>query len=174
MNDILLYLVFVLILLIAITAYIMIRDKENQAKITQLESSLEDVHKSIHYIKKMLEERNELDESLAQKINASNLDENAIKTLIEKEISNKILPILKSLKGFESVIGELQSEQENRLSSLEQKTQSFTKLSPDYSSEEQKIIDLFKAGKSIEQIAKDLRISTGNVEFALKFNKAIE
>jgi len=59
------------------------------------------------------------------------------------------VPILKSLKGFESVIDELQSEQENRLSNLEQRTQNMTKLSPDYSSEEQKIVELFKAGKSV-------------------------
>ncbi|EOI2586661.1 hypothetical protein ACMHOY_001707, partial [Campylobacter jejuni] len=32
----------------------------------------------------------------------------------------------------------------------------------------------FKEGKSIEQIAKDLRIGTGNVELVLKFKKLIK
>ena len=81
------------------------------------------------------------------------------------------MPILKSLKGFESVIESFQNEQETRLSSLEQKAQNMSKLSPDYTNEEQKIVELFKQGKSVEQIAKDLRISTGNVEFTLKMKE---
>lgn len=48
------------------------------------------------------------------------------------------------------------------------------KLTPNYDTEEQKIENLFKEGKSIEQIAKDLRIGTGNVELVLKFKKLIK
>lgn len=47
------------------------------------------------------------------------------------------------------------------------------KLSPDFTNEEQKIVELFKQGKSVEQIAKDLRISTGNVEFTLKMKELL-
>ncbi|WP_205569804.1 DUF6115 domain-containing protein, partial [Klebsiella pneumoniae] len=86
----------------------------------------------------------------------------------------KILPILKSLQGMEHIIEQFQNEQQERLLSLEQKAQSITKLTPNYDAEEQKIIDLFKEGKSIEQIAKDLRIGTGNVELVLKFKKIIK
>lgn len=168
MTDVL-YLVFVLILLCTLVAYIFIKDKENLVKIARLEKAIEENNKNIHYLKKVLETKADIDMAMQ-----NDLDENELKILIEKEINTKIVPILKSLKGFESVIGEFQSEQENRLSHLEQKTQNMSKLSPDYNDEEQKIIGLFKNGKSVEQIAKDLRISTGNVEFALKFNKLMD
>lgn len=174
MSEDLLYLIFVVVLVVAMFAYMMIRDKESQVKIAKLEGAVEDIHKNLHYLKKILDEKGSLDESVLAQISTPNLDESAVKALLEREINSKIVPILKSLKGFESVIDELQSEQENRLSNLEQRTQNIAKLSPDYSSEEQKIVELFKSGKSIEQIAKDLRISTGNVEFALKFNKVID
>ena len=174
MSDELLYLIFIVVLVVAMFAYMMIRDKENQAKISKLENVLEDTNKNLHYLKKYLDEKSGISEEVLAQINVPNLDESKIKSLVEQELNSKIVQILKSLKGFESVIDELQSEQENRLSNLEQRTQNMTKLSPDYSSEEQKIVELFKAGKSVEQIAKDLRISTGNVEFALKFNKVID
>lgn len=61
---------------------------------------------------------------------------------------------------MEHIIEDFQNEQQNRILNLEQKAQSMTKLTPNYDTEEQKIVDLFKEGKSIEQIAKDLRIGT--------------
>ena len=107
-------------------------------------------------------------------VNASiNELKDEIKFSLDREINLKIMPILKSLQGFENVIESFQNEQENRLSNLEQKAQNMSKLTPDFVNEEQKIIELFHQGKSVEQIAKDLRISTGNVEFTLKMKELL-
>lgn len=161
----LLYGVFILILLVASLAFFFIKDKENLSKIHKLERAVEEMKKDLHYLQKELDE----------KTDSPNFDANALKDEIkfslDREINVKIMPILKSLKGFESVIESFQNEQETRLSSLEQKAQNMSKLSPDYTNEEQKIVELFKQGKSVEQIAKDLRISTGNVEFTLKMKE---
>ncbi|EAJ8372244.1 hypothetical protein BI256_08640, partial [Campylobacter coli] len=97
-----------------------------------------------------------------------------IQITLEKQISAKITPVLRTLKTMEHIIEDFQNEQQNRILNLEQKAQSMTKLTPNYDTEEQKIVDLFKEGKSIEQIAKDLRIGTGNVELVLKFKQLIK
>lgn len=167
MSIELLYAIFIFILLLASFAFFLIKDKENMSKIYKLERAVEEMKKSLHYLQKELNE----------KTSSSNFDANALKDEIkfslDREINVKILPILKSLQGFETVIESFQNEQETRLSSLEQKTQSMNKLSPDFTNEEQKIVELFKQGKSVEQIAKDLRISTGNVEFTLKMKELL-
>lgn len=167
MSVELLYAIFILILLMASLAFFVIKDKENMSKIHKLERTVEEIKKDLHYLKKELDE----------KTDSPNFDADALKDEIkfslDREINVKILPILKSLQGFENVIESFQNEQETRLSSLEQKTQSMNKLSPDYTNEEQKIVELFKQGKSVEQIAKDLRISTGNVEFTLKMKELL-
>lgn len=167
MSVELLYAIFILILLISSLAFFFIKDKENMSKIHKLEHAVEEMKKDLHYFKKELEE----------KVDSPNFDADALKDEIkfslDREINVKILPILKSLQGFENVIESFQNEQETRISSLEQKTQNMNKLSPDYTNEEQKIVELFKQGKSVEQIAKDLRMSTGNVEFTLKMKELL-
>ncbi len=166
-----LYLFISFILILCLLAYVFIRDKENSLKIKKLENAVEEINKTLHFLRKDLENKEEKLPDLSSYLDETRAE---LSFLVDKEVNSKILPVLKSLKGFESVIEDFQNEQENRLSSLEQKTQNMSKLSPNYEDEEQKIVDLFQAGKSIEQIAKDLRISTGNVEFALKFRKLLE
>lgn len=171
MSEDVLYLVFIIVLLVAMLAYMNIKDRENNAKIIKLQNVMEELDKELHYIKKNLgnksENANEEDYKLT-------LLKEEMQIMVEKELSNKILPILKSLQGVEHIIEEFQNEQQSRILNLEQKTQSMTKLTPNYDTEEQKIIDLFKSGKSVEQIAKDLRIGTGNVELVLKFKQLIK
>ncbi|EDP6887935.1 hypothetical protein GO114_02830 [Campylobacter upsaliensis] len=169
MGEELLYLVFIVILFVAIVAYMYLKDKEQSLKLSKFESVVEDMSKELHYVKKELLSRDAFDEEYNNE-----LLRNEMQILLEKEVANKILPILKSLQGMEHIIEQFQNEQQERLLSLEQKAQSITKLTPNYDAEEQKIIDLFKEGKSIEQIAKDLRIGTGNVELVLKFKKIIK
>lgn len=171
MNEDLLYLVFVIILLIAMVAYMYVKDKENTAKIIQIQNAMEEITKQLHYFKKELgTEKSEIKDFDYN----SELIKEELKIALEKELSSKIMPILTSIRTMEGIIEEFQNEQQNRLLNLEQKAKSMTKLTPNYDTEEQKIVDLFKEGKSIEQIAKDLRIGTGNVELVLKFKQLIK
>lgn len=171
MSEDILYLVFVIVLLIAMLAYMNIKDRENMAKIIKLQNAMEDMTKELHYLKKELLSKTE--ENLDENYNFELLKDE-MKIMLEKELAQRILPVLRSIQGMEHIIEEFQNEQQNRILNLEQKAQSMTKLTPNYDTEEQKIIDLFKQGKSIEQIAKDLRIGTGNVELVLKFKQLIK
>ncbi|EAK9944265.1 hypothetical protein A0Z86_08015 [Campylobacter lari] len=171
-SDLLLWLV-VALLIFAMFAYMMIKEKENIAKINELGKMIEDLNKQYHYLKKeSLEEQEQEQEEIDTEAIKEELKEELLQVL-EQKINQNILPILSALKEVEEVIEEFQSEQKNRLLNLEQKTQSITKLSPSYDNEEQKVIELFNQKKSIEQIAKDLRIGMGRVELILKFNKLL-
>lgn len=172
-TDILLWLV-IAILIFALFVYMIIREKENAAKFNELGKIIEDLNRQYHYLKKDSQEdildveKEELDiESIKEELKEE------LVQILENKIQQNIFPILSALKEVEEVIEEFQSEQKNRLLNLEQKTQSITKLSPSYDNEEQKVIEMFEQKKSIEQIAKDLRIGTGRVELILKFNKLI-
>ncbi|MCH5336622.1 MAG: hypothetical protein J1D99_04295 [Campylobacter sp.] len=171
MSEDILYLVFVIVLLIAMLAYMNIKDRENMTKIIKLQNAMEDMTKELHYLKKELLSKTE--ENSDENYNFELLKDE-MKIMLEKELAQRILPVLRSIQGMEHIIEEFQNEQQNRILNLEQKAQSMTKLTPNYDTEEQKIIDLFKQGKSIEQIAKDLRIGIGNVELVLKFKQLIK
>ncbi|HEB9355254.1 TPA: hypothetical protein RZK44_001603 [Campylobacter coli] len=170
-NDVL-YLVFMIVLLVAILAYMNIKDKESNAKINKLQGVVEDITKELHYLRKELGVKDESDQE--EEDYKITLLKEEIQITLEKQISAKITPVLRTLKTMEHIIEDFQNEQQNRILNLEQKAQSMTKLTPNYDTEEQKIVDLFKEGKSIEQIAKDLRIGTGNVELVLKFKQLIK
>ncbi|RQD68465.1 hypothetical protein DZC71_02400 [Campylobacter hepaticus] len=170
MYDDVLYLIFTIILLLAILAYMNIKEKENNLKIIKLQNVIEDITKELHYFRKELGlKEDEEDEDYK-----TTLLKEEMKIELDKQISAKITPVLRTLKTMEHIIEDFQNEQQNRLLNLEQKAQSMIKLTPNFETEEQKIENLFKEGKSIEQIAKDLRIGTGNVELVLKFKKLIK
>ncbi|EAH9252687.1 hypothetical protein H0L85_000890 [Campylobacter jejuni] len=171
MSDDILYLVFIIVLLIAMLAYMNIKERENNAKIAKLQNVIEDITKELHYFRKELGVKDDSEEDEDYK---TSLLKEEIMIELDKQISSKITPVLRTLKTMEHIIEDFQNEQQNRLLNLEQKAQSMTKLTPNYDTEEQKIENLFKEGKSIEQIAKDLRIGTGNVELVLKFKKLIK
>ncbi|EOH2216819.1 hypothetical protein ACLWEZ_001404 [Campylobacter jejuni] len=171
MSDDVLYLVFIIVLLIAMLAYMNIKERENNAKIAKLQNVIEDITKELHYFRKELGVKDDSEEDEDYK---TSLLKEEIMIELDKQISSKITPVLRTLKTMEHIIEDFQNEQQNRLLNLEQKAQSMSKLTPNYDTEEQKIENLFKEGKSIEQIAKDLRIGTGNVELVLKFKKLIK
>ncbi|EOF7349252.1 TPA: hypothetical protein R4443_001074 [Campylobacter jejuni] len=171
MSDDVLYLVFIIVLLIAMLAYMNIKERENNAKIAKLQNVIEDITKELHYFRKELGVKDDSEEDEDYKIS---LLKEEIMIELDKQISSKITPVLRTLKTMEHIIEDFQNEQQNRLLNLEQKAQSMAKLTPNYDTEEQKIENLFKEGKSIEQIAKDLRIGAGNVELVLKFKKLIK
>ncbi|MGI7618132.1 DUF6115 domain-containing protein [Campylobacter coli] len=147
-------------------------DKNKDLLVLKQKGVVEDITKELHYLRKELGVKDEGDQE--EEDYKITLLKEEIQITLEKQISAKITPVLRTLKTMEHIIEDFQNEQQNRILNLEQKAQSMTKLTPNYDTEEQKIVDLFKEGKSIEQIAKDLRIGTGNVELVLKFKQLIK
>ncbi len=93
---------------------------------------------------------------------------------INEAIASKILPMIASLKRLEDNMGDFASEHNERMYDLEKRTENFSKITPpSFEKEEDYIVDLYKSGKSIESIAKDLHITLGRVEMVLRFRKLL-
>ena len=67
------------------------------------------------------------------------------------------------------------SEQQERLYSLEERTKSIGKITPPSfeANNENRVVEMFRAGKTPEAIARDLQLGVGQVTMILKFKKEI-
>lgn len=88
-NDVL-YLVFMIVFLVAILAYMNIKDKESSAKINKLQGVVEDITKELHYLRKELGVKDEGDQE--EEDYKITLLKEEIQITLEKQISAKITP----------------------------------------------------------------------------------
>ena len=90
---------------------------------------------------------------------------------VQDEINENVIPLLNSLKGIEEVIQTLQDEQQDRLSALEERTKSINRISPpSLVSDDKQVMQMYKDGKKEYEIAKELRMGLGEVQFILRMN----
>lgn len=177
LDDALVLIIFI-ILIAAFFAYFMIKDKENMKRIEVLELALDEFTQDLHYLKKdnviLSEIKDELLLQIDSKIDTlEQLLKSSLSQDTNKQIDERILPVLEALKDVENIINDFQSDQQSRILNLEQRTQSMSKIAPNFDNEEQRVIAMYKKGKSVEEIAKDLKLGVGKIEFILKFNKKI-
>ena len=137
---------FVLFLFI----YILRVEKVFENKIEAFEMTLENINRDIFLLKKELKNSSS---------NKSETIEQVLDSIVDKirELETKYSKIVSSLK---SEIKNLQSEIKRS------KLPDIATLSK---SEEDKIINLYRRGYSIEEISKELRVPVGEVEFIVKF-----
>ncbi len=132
--------------------YILKRDKVIEQKFAAFELSLEEVHKEIYELKK---ETNTSSKEKLEKI------ERIIESIVDdiRAIEKKNLEIITSLK-------EEVDELKNRIrkNSLPELNNMINK------SDEERIINLYKNGYTIEEISRELRIPAGEIELILKFS----
>lgn len=167
-NEFLIYLgFFVLIFIFIILLYL--KDGEIMRKIARYEGIMEDIIRQNYQLKKILEE------SHLKKDEQINEFEYRIKDKINQELNERVFPVLESLRGIEALIESFQNEQQSRLSSLEEKTKTISKITPPpIEAREKQILELFKTGKTALDIAKTLRLGIGTVEFVLRMHNLIK
>ncbi|MEO1923141.1 MAG: hypothetical protein ABGX25_01330 [Nautiliaceae bacterium] len=130
--------------------YMLKRDKEIDSKMAAMELALEDMHQEIYKLKKDLKSIN----------NTKALEE--IENVIEKLVDNVKLMEEKHIRQIK--------ELENKLFSIEHSVKSkMVDFSNINKTDEQRIINLYKNGYSIEEISRELRIPAGEVELVIKF-----
>lgn len=145
--------------------FLLLKDSETNKKFARYERALESLMQENFALKKQLDAfaldnfSNTDTDALEMKLNAN----------IERSVNEKIAPIFSALKNIEGVLDEFASEQQSRLFSLEERTREINKITPSIHDETEQIVRMYNEGKSIEQIAKDMRIGVGRVELALKF-----
>ena len=100
--------------------------------------------------------------------------ENNLEQRLNEKINQKITPIINTLQGIESSIDNFQSQQQDRLFTLEERTKSISKISaPIGEDDEKRIVQMYSEGKSVESIAKELCVGVGKVELTLKLRELI-
>ena len=130
--------------------YILKRDRVIDSKLAAMELALEDLNREIYKVKKeingkdtkkMLEEMENVIEKLVE--NIKKLEEKNINSI--KELEKKLFSLEHSVKN---------------------KIVDFSNVNK---SDEQRIINLYKNGYTIEEISRELRIPAGEVELVIKF-----
>lgn len=93
---------------------------------------------------------------------------------INEALASRVMPMLESLRRLESSVDDFTNDHEERMLDLEERTKSIGKITPpSFSAEEDKIESLFNAGKSAEEIARDMHITVGKVNMVLRLRKLI-
>ena len=146
-NELLLYIAFILLLAV-FGAIFWLREKQINAKFSKFELAIEGLIKENYQLKKQIK-----DNAKPQEIIKNDIDMDEINHIIELKID----------------------EQQERLYSLEERTKSIGKITPPSfeANNENRVVEMFRAGKTPEAIARDLQLGVGQVTMILKFKKEI-
>lgn len=156
------------VFLILIFLIIYLKDLEANRKFERFARAIEDINRQNHQIRQTQAKQKESEDIW---LDDAKLE---IHKKVQDEINTKVLPLLDSLEEIEEVIKHFKTDQQNRMSQLEERTKSINTISQNAkTSNEKEIIQAYDNGKKIYEIAKDLRISMGEVEFVLKMNKLL-
>ena len=172
-NELLLYIAFILLLAV-FGAIFWLREKQINAKFSKFELAIEGLIKENYQLKKQIK-----DNAKPQEIIKNDIDMDEINHIIELKINEgliqKISPILQNVHIIEQAVNEIKDEQQERLYSLEERTKSIGKITPPSfeANNENRVVEMFRAGKTPEAIARDLQLGVGQVTMILKFKKEI-
>ena len=168
-NELLLYIAFILLLAV-FGAIFWLREKQINAKFSKFELAIEGLIKENYQLKKQIK-----DNAKPQEIIKNDIDMDEINHIIELKINEgliqKISPILQNVHIIEQAVNEIKDEQQERLYSLEERTKSIGKITPPSfeANNENRVVEMFRAGKTPEAIARDLQLGVGQVTMILKF-----
>lgn len=162
--NLLIYAGFV-IMFIIIILFIFSKEGENRSKFKSFERSIEELMQQNYQLRK---EILNLEKSEKSKLDSF---ESHLQLKIQDEINSKVMPLLNSLKEIEDIMLNFKAEQQDRISFLEEQTKSINRFaSPSASTNEKQVVSLYKSGKREHEIAKELRMGLGEVQFILKMN----
>ncbi|MBN2963966.1 hypothetical protein JWV37_04155 [Sulfurospirillum sp. T05] len=152
-----------LLLLIFLMVYF--KDSESAQKFSKFERMVEELMQQNHQLRREMLEQN-------KQIKAKEAAfEEYFHKRVQEEINTNVMPLLNSLREIENIMQNFQEEQQDRLSSLEERTKTINRFAaPSATSNEKQVITLFKEGKKEHEIAKELRLGLGEVQFILKMN----
>ncbi len=164
------------VVILFILAYLYIKDLENAKKLKSYEKSIEELNKQIHSLRKIAKEyeenkhNTEIDSSNNKRHIDSKLNE------VRAELQNDVKQALNSLSPLISVLEEIQksfqihkNKIDRRMGEIEDRVKAVISIPTISNSlDESKIVAMFKNGRTMEEIAKDLRVTKGEVELILK------
>ena len=168
-SDLMIFAIFGLILTV-LFVLVFVKDLEVSRKFSRYEKAIEGLIQELHAVKKQV---TNLDRSEPGEFDAAQL-ESSLEQRLNEKINQKITPIINTLQSIESSIDSFQSQQQDRLFTLEERTKSNSKITaPNGEDDEKRIVQMYSEGKSVEGIAKELCVGVGKVELTLKLRELI-
>ncbi len=139
------------------------RNLDMAKRIRRFEKGMEDINNEIFKIHKWIKD-NELE---------SQLSSTALNTKIKTEsidaVNNALVGVYRQVEILEAQVNKERDYIEEKIVSLEERIREFS-LFPTSNTNinEKRIVNMFRDGWSIDAIAKEMRLSKGEVEFTLK------
>lgn len=154
--------------LLIIMIYSYMRDNENSRQIRFLANTMDNFNKQLFTLERKFEK---IELYLKDKESRPTASAGELEQKMEQELTSMAEPIAHSLNEIQSAFVRFKQQMESRLEHVEDGMKSFTMPKSLLGLDDQKIISLYKQGMDEESIARELAVSKGEVEFALKIFK---
>ncbi|MDE7235502.1 hypothetical protein [Helicobacter japonicus] len=139
------------------------RNFEINKRIRRFEKGMEDINNEIFKIHKWIK-----DSELENQLSTTALH-NKIKTESIDAVNNALVKVYRQIEILEAQVNKERDYIEEKIVSIEEKIREFGYFpSSNTSIDEKRIIGMFRDGWSIDAIAKEMRLSKGEIEFTLK------
>ncbi len=151
------------IILGLIILFMYIKDRETDKRLSIYEKAIEDLNKRIFLLEKnqkklMLSQESDIEQEIKKLEKAVNL-----------KVQEATAPLEKSIKDIQWIVNKFQNEIDSRIENIEVLIKDINAItSREDNIDKTRIIELFKEGMSIDEIAKREKIPQGKVEFILK------
>ena len=139
------------------------RNFEINKRIRRFEKGMEDINNEIFKIHKWIK-----DSELENQLSTTALH-NKIKTESIDAVNNALVKVYRQIEILEAQVNKERDYIEEKIVSIEEKIREFGYFpSSNTNIDEKRIIGMFRDGWSIDAIAKEMRLSKGEIEFTLK------
>ncbi len=154
------------VILFIVVVYSYMRDSENTRQIRFLANTMDNFNKQLFALERKVEKI----ETHIKQDNTS-IDADELERKMEQELASMAEPIAFSLNEIQNSFMHFKKQMEARIGHIEDGMKSIAMPKSLTGLDDQKIISLYKQGMDEESIARELALSKGEVEFALKISK---
>ena len=154
------------VILFIVMVYSYLRDSENSRQIRFLANTMDNFNKQLFTLERKMEK---VESHIKQEKPSSTTDD--LENMMEQELTSMAEPIAFSLNEIQNSFTHFKTQIEARIEHLEDGVKSIAMPKSLTGLDDQKIISLYKQGMDEDTIAKELALSKGEVEFALKIAK---
>ena len=161
MMDMLIFIAFAIVMLLLI-AFFYFRDKSVFQKFIAYENAIDDLHGRLYEVEHQKASTSSATPDLSLAL--SKIEERLDDKL--NELGEPLLRTIRAIKTMEERLEKLEAKVDEKLAQLQSNARSIPTTQA--STYDDRIISLYKEGKSIDEIAKMTRVGIGEVELILK------
>lgn len=155
------------VILFIVMVYSYMRDSENSRQIRFLANTMDNFNKQLFTLERKVEKI----EAYIKQNSKPSADAKDLENMMEQELTSMAEPIAYSLNEIQNSFTHFKKQMEARIEHVEDGMKSISMPKSLTGLDDQKIISLYKQGMDEETIARELALSKGEVEFALKIAK---